>query len=281
MVEKKGLGRALSHAVLLFGAAVVLFPLYVALVATSHSYDVLISSTPLWFGEELIKNFTTVLTQGLKAAGGIPVWVMMSNSLIMALGIALGKIAISITAAYAIVYFRFPGRELCYVLIFITLMMPVEVRIVPTFQVAATLNFIDSYAGLILPLIASATATFLYRQMFMTIPQELLEAARIDGAGPWRFFVDVVLPLSRTNTAALFVVLFIYGWNQYLWPLLVTTSEDMYPIVIGIKRMIGGGDSANEWNLIMATAMLAMIPPAIVVTVMQRWFVKGLVDTEK
>ena len=281
MVEKKGLGRALSHAVLLFGAAIVLFPLYVALVATSHSYDVLIGSTPLWFGGELIKNFTSVLSQGLKAAGGIPVWVMMSNSLIMALGIALGKIAISITAAYAIVYFRFPGRELCFVLIFITLMMPVEVRIVPTFQVAANLNFIDSYAGLILPLIASATATFLYRQMFMTIPQELLEAARIDGAGPWRFFVDVVLPLSRTNTAALFVVLFIYGWNQYLWPLLVTNQESMYTVVMGIQRMVNIPDAVPEWNLIMAVALLGMLPPLLVVLGMQKLFVRGLVETEK
>ena len=237
MVEKKGLGKAVGHAVLWFGIAIVLFPLYIALVATTHTFDVLIGSTPLWFGGEFLKNFTTVLTQGLKAAGGIPVWVMMANSLVMALGIAIGKIAISITAAYAIVYFRFPGRELCFVLIFITLMMPVEVRIVPTFQVAANLNFIDSYLGLVLPLIASATATFLYRQMFMTIPAELLEAARIDGAGPWRFFVDVVLPLSRTNTAALFVVLFIYGWNQYLWPLLVTNQESMYTIVMGIQRI--------------------------------------------
>ena len=214
MVEKKGLGKAIGHAFLWFGIAIVLFPLYIALVATTHTFDVLIGSTPLWFGGEFLKNFTTVLTQGLKAAGGIPVWVMMANSLVMALGIAIGKIAISITAAYAIVYFRFPGRKLCFVLIFITLMMPVEVRIVPTFQVAANLNFIDSYLGLVLPLIASATATFLYRQMFMTIPAELLEAARIDGAGPWRFFVDVVLPLSRTNTAALFVVLFLEPWKK-------------------------------------------------------------------
>ena len=175
MVEKKGLGKAIGHAFLWLGIAIVLFPLYIALVATTHTFDVLIGSTPLWFGGEFLKNFTTVLTQGLKAAGGIPVWVMMANSLVMALGIAIGKIAISITAAYAIVYFRFPGRELCFVLIFITLMMPVEVRIVPTFQVAANLNFIDSYLGLVLPLIASATATFLYRQMFMTIPAELLE----------------------------------------------------------------------------------------------------------
>ena len=281
MVEKKGLGKAIGHAFLWFGIAIVLFPLYIALVATTHTFDVLIGSTPLWFGGEFLKNFTTVLTQGLKAAGGIPVWVMMANSLVMALGIAIGKIAISITAAYAIVYFRFPGRELCFVLIFITLMMPVEVRIVPTFQVAANLNFIDSYPGLILPLIASATATFLYRQMFMTIPQELLEAARIDGAGPWRFFVDVVLPLSRTNTAALFVVLFIYGWNQYLWPLLVTNQESMYTVVMGIQRMVNIPDAVPEWNLIMAVALLGMLPPLLVVLGMQKLFVRGLVETEK
>ena len=281
MVEKKGLGKAIGHAFLWFGIAIVLFPLYIALVATTHTFDVLIGSTPLWFGGEFLKNFTTVLTQGLKAAGGIPVWVMMANSLVMALGIAIGKIAISITAAYAIVYFRFPGRELCFVLIFITLMMPVEVRIVPTFQVAANLNFIDSYLGLVLPLIASATAPFLYRQMFMTIPAELLEAARIDGAGPWRFFVDVVLPLSRTNTAALFVVLFIYGWNQYLWPLLVTNQESMYTIVMGIQRMVNIPDAVPEWNLIMAVALLGMLPPLLVVLGMQKLFVRGLVETEK
>ena len=281
MVEKKGLGKAIGHAFLWFGIAIVLFPLYIALVATTHTFDVLIGSTPLWFGGEFLKNFTTVLTQGLKAAGGIPVWVMMANSLVMALGIAIGKIAISITAAYAIVYFRFPGRELCFVLIFITLMMPVEVRIVPTFQVAANLNFIDSYLGLVLPLIASATATFLYLHMFMTIPAELLEAARIDGAGPWRFFVDVVLPLSRTNTAALFVVLFIYGWNQYLWPLLVTNQESMYTIVMGIQRMVNIPDAVPEWNLIMAVALLGMLPPLLVVLGMQKLFVRGLVETEK
>ena len=201
MVEKKGLGKAIGHAFLWFGIAIVLFPLYIALVATTHTFDVLIGSTPLWFGGEFLKNFTTVLTQGLKAAGGIPVWVMMANSLVMALGIAIGKIAISITAAYAIVYFRFPGRELCFVLIFITLMMPGEVRIVPTFQVAANLNFIDSYLGLVLPLIASATATFLYRQMFMTIPAELLEAARIDGANSLKILFYVTIPNIKNSLA--------------------------------------------------------------------------------
>ena len=281
MVEKKGLGKAIGHAFLWFGIAIVLFPLYIALVATTHTFDVLIGSTPLWFGGEFLKNFTTVLTQGLKAAGGIPVWVMMANSLVMALGIAIGKIAISITAAYAIVYFRFPGRELCFVLIFITLMMPVEVRIVPTFQVAANLNFIDSYLGLVLPLIASATATFLFRQFFMTLPDELIEAARIDGASPMRFFRDIVLPLSKTNLAALFVITFIYGWNQYLWPLLIIQDVNLGTAVAGIKGMIATGEGTTQWNQVMAAMLLTLIPPVVIVLAMQRAFVRGLVDSEK
>jgi sn-glycerol 3-phosphate transport system permease protein len=166
-------------------------------------------------------------------------------------------------------------------MIFITLMLPIEVRIIPTFKVASDLGLLNSYMGLTLPLIASATATFLFRQFFLTIPDELAEAARIDGAGPMRFFRDVLLPLSKTNMAALFVILFILGWNQYLWPLLITSEESMYTTVMGIKRMIPGGDAATEWNLVMATAMLAMLPPALVVILMQKWFVKGLVETEK
>jgi sn-glycerol 3-phosphate transport system permease protein len=203
------------------------------------------------------------------------------NSFVMAIMVALGKIAISILSAFAIVYFRFPGRNFFFWMIFVTLMLPIEVRIIPTFKVASDLGLLDSYLGLSLPLIASATATFLLRQFFFTIPDELAEAARIDGAGPMRFFFDVVLPLSKTNMAALFVILFILGWNQYLWPLLITSSESMYTVVIGIKRMISGGDASTEWNLIMATAMLAMLPPALVVVLMQKWFVKGLVETEK
>ncbi|HQW38504.1 MAG TPA: sn-glycerol-3-phosphate ABC transporter permease UgpE, partial [Usitatibacteraceae bacterium] len=210
-----------------------------------------------------------------------PVSTMLVNSLVMALSIAIGKITISILSAFAIVYFRFPGRSFFFWSVFVTLMLPVEVRIIPTFKVAADLGILDSHVGLAMPLIASATATFLFRQFFMTIPDELAEAARIDGAGPVRFFIDVVLPLSKTHIAALFVILFIYGWNQYLWPLLITTSESMYTVVIGIKRMMAGGDAANEWHLIMATAMMALMPPALVVILMQKWFVKGLVETEK
>jgi sn-glycerol 3-phosphate transport system permease protein len=206
---------------------------------------------------------------------------MMLVSLTMAVGIAVGKILISLLSAFAIVYFRFPLRYFFFWMIFVTLMLPVEVRITPTYEVMSDLGLLNTFPGLIMPLIASATATFLFRQFFMTVPDELAEAARIDGAGPMRFFFTILVPLSVTNIAAMFVIQFIYGWNQYLWPLLITTSEDMYPIVIGIKRMIGGGDAANEWNLIMATAILAMIPPAIVVLLMQRWFIRGLVDTEK
>src|SRR5574337_126954 len=187
----------------------------------------------------------------------------------------------SLLSAFAIVYFRFPLRRFFFWAIFVTLMLPVEVRIVPTYQVIADLGMLNSYAGLTVPLIASATATFLFRQFFLTVPDELVEAARIDGAGPMRFFADVLVPLSATSIAALFVIQFIYGWNQYLWPLLVATGEDMYPVVIGIKRMISGGDAQTEWNMVMATAMLAMVPPVLVVMAMQKWFVRGLVDTEK
>jgi sn-glycerol 3-phosphate transport system permease protein len=237
---------------------------------------------PLVPGDQMLQNYTAVLIGTDAGAGSAaPVGRMMYVSLVTALVIALGKIAISLLSAFAIVYFRFPFRNLFFWAIFVTLMLPVEVRIGPTYEVVSNLGMLNSFAGLTIPLIASATATFLFRQFFLTVPDELAEAARIDGAGPMRFFWDVLLPLSRTSIAALFVIQFIYGWNQYLWPLLVTTQEDMYPVVMGIKRMIAGGDAANDWNLIMATAMLAMLPPAIVVLLMQKWFVKGLVETEK
>ena len=282
MIEKRPFLDFLSHLVLLVGVAVVAFPLYVTFVASTLPYDeVLQAPMPLIPGKDLVKNYTQVLSHGSERASAAPVGQMMLNSLITALIIAFGKIAISLLSAFAIVYFKFRFRGFIFWMIFLTLMLPVEVRILPTYKVVADLGMIDTYAGLTVPLIASATATFLFRQFFLTIPDELAEAARIDGAGPLRFFWDVVLPLSRPSMAALFVILFIYGWNQYLWPLLVTTQEDMYTSVIGIKRMITGGDAATEWNLVMATAMLAMLPPAIVVILMQKWFVKGLVDTEK
>jgi sn-glycerol 3-phosphate transport system permease protein len=271
-----------SHAVLIAGIAVIAFPLYVTFVASTLTLDQILQvPMPLVPGDRLWENYSKALTAGASGAAAAPVGRMMLNSLVMAVAIALGKIAISLIASFAIVYFRFPLRNFFFWMIFVTLMLPVEVRIIPTYKVVSDLGMLNSYVGLTLPLIASATATFLFRQFFLTIPEELAEASRIDGAGPMRFFFDVVLPLSKTSIAALFVIQFIYGWNQYLWPLLVTTDESMYTVVIGIKRMILGGDALTEWNVVMATAMLALLPPAAVVVLMQKWFVKGLVETEK
>ena len=282
MVENRPWLTFMSHAVLIGGVALVAFPLYITFVASTLTLEEILQvPMPLLPGTHLWENYSQVLTAGSQRGAAAPVWRMMFNSLVMALVIAFGKIAISIIASYAIVYFRFPLRMFFFWMIFVTLMLPVEVRIIPTFKVVSDLGLLNTYTGLTLPLIASATATFLFRQFFMTVPDELAEAARIDGAGPMRFFFDVLLPLSRTSIAALFVIQFIYGWNQYLWPLLITTDESMYTAVIGIKRMITGGDALTEWHLVMATAILALLPPALVVMLMQKWFVKGLVETEK
>jgi sn-glycerol 3-phosphate transport system permease protein len=284
MVERRPVLDFFSHLILLLGVAVVVFPVFVALVGSTQTAEQIASSNPLSLvpGSHMLENYKLALLGG-KVSGGstiAPALPMLWVSLISALVIAIGKIVISLLSAFAIVYFRFPLRNVVFWLVFVTLMLPVEVRIGPTYEVVSDLKMLNSYAGLTVPLIASATATFLFRQFFLTVPDELVEAARMDGAGPMRFFRDVLLPLSRTSIAALFVIQFIYGWNQYLWPLLVTTSEDMYPIVLGIKRAIFG-EVYVEWNVVMATAILAMLPPALVVILMQKWFVKGLVDTEK
>ena len=281
MVENKPYRTILTHAILILGLAVFIFPIYITLVASTHAKKDIATTVQPWFGDHLIENYTTVLKSGKKTAGGVPVGQMMVNSLIMAVGIVVGKIVISIISAFAIVYFRFPLRMAFFWIIFLTLMLPVEVRILPTYKVVADLGLLNTYTGLTLPLIASATATFLFRQFFMTVPDELLEAARVDGAGPVRFFLTILLPLSRTNIAALTVILFIYGWNQYLWPLLITTETSMSTIVMHIQRMLFVADAIPEWNLTMAVAILAMLPPVLVVLVMQRLFVKGLVETEK
>ena len=283
MVERRPLMDLLAHAVMLMGVLIVAFPLYLAVVASTHTaQDIVQAPMPLLPGTHFWETYKAALFgRDVSVASGAPVARMMWVSLVTALVITFGKITISLLSAFAIVYFRFPLKNFFFWMIFITLMLPVEVRIGPTYQVVSDLGMLNTYAGLTIPLIASATATFLFRQFFLTVPDELVEAARMDGAGPMRFLWDILLPLSKTSIAALFVIQFIYGWNQYLWPLLATTSEDMYPVVIGIKRMIAGGDAGNEWNVVMATALLAMLPPAIVVVLMQKWFVKGLVDTEK
>ena len=282
MVDRNPWLTFLSHAVLILGVAIVAFPLYLALIASTHQAETIVQSPmPLLPGSHMWENYRDALLGSGKLGSNTNVVRMMWVSFVVAIIITVGKIAISLLSAFAIVYFRFPFKMACFWAIFLTLMLPVEVRILPTYKVVADLGLLNSYAGLSLPLIASATATFLFRQFFLTVPDELVEAARIDGAGPMRFFKDILVPLSRTSIAALFVIQFIYGWNQYLWPLLMTTSEDMYPVVIGIKRMLAGGEAAVDWNIVMATAILAMLPPTAVVILMQKWFVKGLVDTEK
>jgi sn-glycerol 3-phosphate transport system permease protein len=282
MVGAKLPGKIVAHLLLILGAVIVAFPIYYVAVASTHSLQTILRPPlPLLPGPEGAANYREALTGGIGRIGGVSVGRLLFNTSVVALGIATGKIIISMASAYAIVFFRFPFRMAVFWLIFITLMLPVEVRILPTYKVMVQLHLIDTYAGLILPLIASATATLLFRQFFMTIPNELLEAARVDGAGPWRFFRDILLPLSATNIAALFVILFIYGWTQYLWPLLVTNSNEMNTIVIALRKMISFADADTPWNLVMVTAVLAILPPVLVVVLMQRWFVKGLVETEK
>jgi sn-glycerol 3-phosphate transport system permease protein len=284
MVERNPFLTFLAHAVMWIGVLIVAFPLYLAFVASTHTAQEIVQAPmPLLPGNYMWETYVKALTGGGAGGGGStqPVAHMMWVSFVTAMVIAIGKITISLLSAFAIVYFRFPFKTLFFWMIFVTLMLPVEVRIGPTYQVVSDLGMLNTYAGLTVPLIASATATFLFRQFFMSVPDELTEAARMDGASPMRFFFDILLPLSKTSIAALFVIQFIYGWNQYLWPLLATTTESMYPVVVGIKMMVAGGDSQNEWNVVMATAILAMLPPAAVVMLMQKWFVKGLVDTEK
>lgn len=282
MVENNRLGDLLAHAILILGVALVVFPVYVALIASTHPPGTFLRGVmPLLPGSNALENYATVIVEGRSRAGTPPIGGMLWNSFVMAMTIALGKLVISILSAFAIVYFRFPLRIFFFWLIFVTLMLPVEVRIVPTFQVVADLGLLNSFAGLSIPLIASATATFLFRQFFMTVPEELMEAARVDGAGPMKFFRDILLPLSITNIAALFVIQFIYGWNQYLWPLLITTDARYYTIVMGIQRMATGGEAEPLWHLVMATVILAALPPVLVILFMQRLFVKGLTETEK
>jgi len=284
-IRRNARNRWIAYVTLSLGVLIFAFPIWLTLVGSTHDASTIgRGDVPLWFGPHAISNYVSAWLTGGEATRttrSVPAWVMLWNSLNMAVLIAVGKIAISLLSAFAVVFFSFPGRMVAFWLIFITLMLPVEVRIIPTFEVMVNLGLINTMTGLVVPLIASATATLLFRQFFLTIPDEYVEAAKIDGAGPMRFFKDVVLPLSVTNIAALFVILFIYGWNQYLWPLLIVSDRDLETVVVGMTKMIGNGDAQNEWNIIMATAVLAMLPPVAVVVFMQRWFVKGLTETEK
>jgi sn-glycerol 3-phosphate transport system permease protein len=282
MVENRPFLNFLTHFVLITGIAMVVFPVYLAFIASTRGpSDFLTGVVPLTPGHEMLKNYGTLLGSGASNAGAPPFLLMLGNSLVMAILVAVGKIAISIISAFAIVYFRFPFRTVAFWVIFMTLMLPIEVRILPTYKVVADLGLLNSYSGLVIPVIASATATFLFRQFFLTIPEEMMEASRVDGAGPLKFFWDILLPLSRTNIAALFIIMFIYGWNQYLWPMLITTEPGYYTVVMGIKRLAAVLDGDTQWNLVTAGVILAALPPVLVIIFMQRLFVKGLVETEK
>lgn len=282
MVEHRPIARVVAHAVLILGILIVAFPIYYTFIASTQTLRTILSPPlPLTPGNQFVENYGTALFSGVGQIGGVSIARLLWNTAVVATAIAVGKIVISILSAFAIVYFRFPGRMVAFWIIFITLMLPVEVRILPTYKVIVDLGLIDTYTGLTLPLMASATATFLFRQFFMTIPPELVEAARIDAAGPMRFLRDILIPLSKTNIAALFVILFIYGWTQYLWPLLITNDSSMNTIIIALRKMVSFADAETPWNLVMVTAIFAILPPVLVVVLMQRWFVKGLVESEK
>ncbi|MBV1706340.1 MAG: sn-glycerol-3-phosphate ABC transporter permease UgpE [Hyphomicrobiales bacterium] len=283
-IAAPALRRALSNLLLAVAAAVLILPVWFALVASSYNgADFLAGHVGLWFGKHGLATYQAVITgHGIVAMALPNIGRALVTSTIMALLITIGKIAISLPSAFAVTYFRFPLRGFWFALIFVTLLLPIEVRIVPTFQVAANFHMLNSFTGLTLPLIASATATFLFRQTFLSIPEELTEAARLDGASPMRFFIDIIIPMSRTSIAALTVILFIYGWNQYLWPLLVTTKTSWSTIVMVIGRLSQTAAEGDPvWNYTMATALLALVPPVFVVVAMQRLFVRGLTEMEK
>tara|TARA_B100000686_G_scaffold300569_1_gene335186 strand:- start:261 stop:1118 length:858 start_codon:yes stop_codon:yes gene_type:complete len=282
MVEKRGISYWLTHVGLSSGVLVLFFPLWLAFVAsTVTNQEVIHPPMPLWPGDQFLENYSRALIEGDSGQTSASVARMLFNTTIVATGIAVGKIAISFTSAFAIVFFRFPARNLFFWLIFLTLMLPVEVRILPTYEVVASFGMLNTYSGLIFPLIASATATFLFRQFFMTVPDEIVEAARMDGAKPMQFFIDILIPISRTNIAALFIIMFLYGWNQFLWPLLMTTDPLMNTVIMGVEQMIGGQDDVTPWPVVMAASILAMLPPIIVVISMQKLFIRGLTDREK
>ena len=281
MTEHSRLRRFLPNVWLCLAIIVIAFPIYLVFNASTHSSaEILAAPMPMVPGPHFLKNYSEAILDGSKNLGASAL-TMLKNSLVMALGISIGKIVVSLLAAFAIVFFDFKLRAFCFWSIFVTLMLPVEVRIMPTYKVISDLGLLNTYAGMILPMVVSATAVFLFRQYFKSIPREMAEASQIDGASPMQFFWHVLLPMTRTPIAAMFVIQFIYGWNQYLWPLLITTKTEYYTILIGINRMLSGADVVIEWQIVMATTLLAMLPPALVVLIMQKQFIAGMTDREK
>jgi len=305
MIERSRIFDIVTYVVMAIGAVIVVMPFWITIVAGSQSLQE-VSQVPmvLWPSGHLFENIATAWARS-------DLGPKMANSMIMAIGVTTAKITLASISAFAIVFFNFRGRMICFWLIFATLMLPLEVRIVPTYAIAANAltpfqtvldtlgltglietlsgvriamewNLLNSYPGLILPLVATATGTFLYRQFFMTIPDELVEASKMDGSGPLRFFWDVLLPLSRTNMVALATILFVSSWNQYLWPLLITTDRQQFgTVVMQLKALIPTPGGAQDWNVTMAGALIIMLPPLLVVALMQRWFVRGLISSDK
>ncbi|WP_367714388.1 ABC transporter permease subunit (plasmid) [Nitratireductor sp. GISD-1A_MAKvit] len=305
MIERTPLLNIVTHVILIAGALLLIIPIWLAFVAATLTVAEVNSPNVHYLpGGELWNNLTAAWT---RAEFGVK----FMNSMIVAIAVVIGKVIISAISAFSIVFFNYRLRMVFFWVIFITLMLPLEVRIVPTYSVAANAlypfqtildatgiswliaqisgvelslewNMLNSYTGLILPLVATATGTFLYRQFFLTIPDELVEAAKMDGSGPFRFFVEILLPLSRTNIAALATIMFVYAWNQYLWPLLIITDRANYStVVMELRRLIPGPDAIADWNVAMAGTLIVMLPPLLVVVLMQRWFVRGLISTEK
>jgi len=274
-----------SHLILIAGAAFLIAPLWVAFMSSTHSAETLFrEGLQLWVGDHFWETYSAVMFETGGVTKNSTALTMLWNSTVLGLGFAVGKIVISMMAAYAIVYFRFPLAEFFFWMIFLTLLLPLEVRIVPSYEVVAKLGMLNSYTGLIVPLIASATGTFFFRQFYKSAPDELLEAARLDGAGTVRFFIDILVPLSRTMIAAIFIIMFVVGWNQYLWPLIMTTDDQLYTIVIGIKQayqILSEGGELPQFQEAFALTILAILPPVAVVILFQRWFVKGLLESEK
>ncbi|AUX74933.1 sn-glycerol-3-phosphate ABC transporter permease UgpE [Sinorhizobium fredii] len=276
--------RLLDHVILLIGVFIMVMPVVVAFMTSTHeAADIHRNGLSLTWGGHFAETYETVLAREGGFTGKVTGFNMMLNSMILGVGFAVGKIVLSMLAAYAIVYFRFPLASLFFWVIFTTLLLPLEVRILPSYEVMNALRLTNTYTGLIVPLLASATGTFYFRQFFKSVPDELLEAARIDGAGPFKFFIDVLVPLSRTMMAAIFIIMFVYGWNQYLWPTLMTTDEGFFTLVRGIKQilLVWVGSNIPDYNEAFALAILAMLPPVIIVVMFQRWFIKGLTESDK
>ncbi|MEQ8334744.1 sn-glycerol-3-phosphate ABC transporter permease UgpE [Nisaea sp.] len=273
-----------DHLILIFGVLFLLLPIWVVFASSTHRPETILNQgLQFWIGDYFWETYSAVLFDNTGFTEAVNAVLMLKNSLILGLGFSVGKILISTIAAYAIVYFRFPAGSFFFWIIFSSLLLPLEVRIIPSYEVVSKLGMLNSYTGLILPLIASATATFFFRQFYKSVPEEILEAARIDGAGPFRFFVDILLPLSKTMIAAIFIIMFVVGWNQYLWPILMTTDESYFTVVMGIKQILNDleGNRIPQYNKALALSFLAMLPPVMVVLIFQRWFVKGLVESEK